>query len=232
MKVIISGGFEGAYRELLPEFERAAGVRVQTGSGASQGTGPQVIAAQLARGVPADVVILSREGLNELIAAGRIAPGTDRDLASTPIGAAVRKGAPKPDVRTVQALERALLEAGTVAVPGSTSGIFLVREVFPRLGLEGKIDVKVTPRGTGAAAMVAAGEARLALLPVSEILAAPAIELAGRIAPEIQLVQVFSAASVAGTKELELAQRLIAFLGSQRAAAAITRSGMDPLARG
>ncbi|HZQ73419.1 MAG TPA: substrate-binding domain-containing protein [Burkholderiales bacterium] len=232
MKVIISGGFEGAYRELLPEFERAAGVRVQTGSGASQGTGPQVIAAQLARGVPADVVILSREGLNELIAAGRIAPGTDRDLASTPIGAAVRKGAPKPDVRTVQALERALLEAGTVAVPGSTSGIFLVREVFPRLGLEGKIDVRVTPRGTGAAAMVAAGEARLALLPVSEILAAPAIELAGRIAPEIQLVQVFSAASVAGTKELELAQRLIAFLGSQRAAAAITRSGMDPLARG
>ena len=232
MKVIISGGFEGAYRELLPEFERAAGVRVQTGSGASQGTGPQVIAAQLARGVPADVVILSREGLNELIAAGRIAPGTDRDLASTPIGAAVRKGAPKPDVRTVQALERALLEAGTVAVPGSTSGIFLVREVFPRLGLEGKIDVKVTPRGTGAAAMVAAGEARLALLPVSEILAAPAIELAGRIAPEIQLVQVFSAASVAGTKELEFAQRLIAFLGSQRAAAAITRSGMDPLARG
>jgi len=232
LKVIISGGFEGAYRELLPEFERAAGVRVQTGSGASQGTGPQVIAAQLARGVPADVVILSREGLNELIAAGRIAPGTDRDLASTPIGAAVRKGAPKPDVRTVQALERALLEAGTVAVPGSTSGIFLVREVFPRLGLEGKIDVKVTPRGTGAAAMVAAGEARLALLPVSEILAAPAIELAGRIAPEIQLVQVFSAASVAGTKELELAQRLIAFLGSQRAAAAITRSGMDPLARG
>ncbi len=232
MKVIISGGFEGAYRELLPEFERAAGVRVQTGSGASQGTGPQVIAAQLARGVPADVVILSREGLNELIAAGRIAPGTDRDLASTPIGAAVRNGAPKPDVRTVQALERALLEAGTVAVPGSTSGIFLVREVFPRLGLEGKIDVKVTPRGTGAAAMVAAGEARLALLPVSEILAAPEIELAGRIAPEIQLVQVFSAASVAGTKELEFAQRLIAFLGSQRAAAAITRSGMDPLARG
>ena len=73
MKVLTSGGFSGAYEQLLPEFERASGIRVTTGSGSSQGTGPQTIAAQLARGVSADVVILSREGLNELIAATRIA---------------------------------------------------------------------------------------------------------------------------------------------------------------
>ena len=71
MNVLISGGFSGAYEELLPEFERASGIKVATGSGASQGTGPQTIAAQLARGVPSDVVILSREGLDELIAAKR-----------------------------------------------------------------------------------------------------------------------------------------------------------------
>ena len=63
LNVLISGGFSGAYEQLLPEFERASGIKVTTGSGASQGTGPQTIAAQLARGVPADVVILSREGL-------------------------------------------------------------------------------------------------------------------------------------------------------------------------
>src|ERR671927_1759012 len=97
VKVIISGGFSGAYEQLLPEFERASGIKVTTGSGASQGTGPQTIGAQLARGVPADVVILSREGLTELIAAGRIAPGTDVDLAQVPLGVAVRANAPKPD---------------------------------------------------------------------------------------------------------------------------------------
>src|SRR5215472_7484548 len=82
VKVLISGGFAGAYEQLLPQFEQASGVKVTTGSGSSQGVGPQTIGAQLARGVAADVVILSREGLAELIAANRIATGTDVDLAS------------------------------------------------------------------------------------------------------------------------------------------------------
>src|SRR3954447_17651665 len=122
LNVIISGGFTGAYEKLLPEFERTSGVRVTTGSGASQGTGPQTIAAQLARGVPADVVILSREGLTDLIAARRIADGTDVDLARTPIGVAVRKGAPKPAVATVEDFKQLALKAKMVAVPSSTSG--------------------------------------------------------------------------------------------------------------
>src|SRR6266478_9739536 len=67
LNVLMSGGFSGAYDQLLPEFERTSGIKVTTGSGASQGAGPQTIAAQLARGVPANVVILSREGLSELI---------------------------------------------------------------------------------------------------------------------------------------------------------------------
>jgi molybdate transport system substrate-binding protein len=229
MKVLISGGFDGAYRQLLPEFERTSGLRISTGSGSSQGTGPQVIAAQLARGVAADVVILSREGLDRLIAERRIVPGTDVDLARTPIGVAVRTGAPKPDVSTLEACKRTLLGAKTVAVPASTSGIFLVEAVFPRLGIAGKIEVTVTPRGTGAAAMAAAGEAKLALLPVSEILSAPGVEFAGTIPEEIQLNQTFSAAVVAGSTELEAGKRLIAYLGSERAAIAIRQSGMDPL---
>ena len=81
LNVLISGGFSGAYEKLLPEFERTSGIKVTTGSGASQGAGPQTIAAQLAGNVPADVVILSREGLSELIAANRITAGTDVDLA-------------------------------------------------------------------------------------------------------------------------------------------------------
>jgi molybdate transport system substrate-binding protein len=162
LNVLISGGFSGAYEQLLPEFERTSGIKVTTGSGASQGTGPQTIAAQLARGVPADVVILSREGLSELIAAKRIAAGTDVDLARVPLGVAVRAGTPKPDVSTVEAFKQVLLKAKTVAVPGSTSGIWLTNDLFPRLGIAEKINVKAAPRGKDATGMLAAGGSDLA----------------------------------------------------------------------
>lgn len=229
VKVLVSGGFSGPYEKLLREFERTTGIAVATGSGSSQGTGPQTIAAQLARGVAADVVILSREGLTELVGAKRIASGTAVDLAQTPIGVAVRAGAAKPDVSTVDAFKRALLAARSIAVPSSTSGIFLMNDVFPRLGIAQKINVKPTPRGQDAAAMVASGEADVAVMPVSEIMHAPGVDFAGVIAEEIQLHQVFAAAVVAGSKEPDAAKRLIAFLASERAAATIRSSGMEPL---
>lgn len=231
VKVIISGGFSGPYEKLLPDFERDTGIKVTTGSGASQGTGPQTIAAQLERGVPADVVIMSREGLSDLIAAKRIMAGTDVDLARTPLGVAVRAGAPKPDVRTVDDFKRVVVNAKSVAVPASTSGIFLQKDVFPRLGIADKVKLKATPRGTGAAGMVASGEADIAVMPVSEIVHAPGVELAGVIADEIQLNQVFAAAVVAGSKEAEGGKRLIAFLASDRGAQAIRGGGMEPLGK-
>ena len=229
LKVMISGGFSGPYEQVLPEFERATGIKVTTGSGASQGSGPQTIAAQLARGVPVDVVILSREGLSELIASGRIAAGTDADLARTPLGVAVRAGAPKPDVKTVEAFKQVVLNAKTVAIPSSTSGIFIRNEVLPKLGIADKVKANYTARGVEAAALVASGAADLAVMPVSEIVHAPGVELAGVIADEIQLNQVFAAAVVKDSKEMEAAKRLIAFLASERASAAIRNGGMEPL---
>jgi molybdate transport system substrate-binding protein len=231
LNVLMSGGFSSAYEQLLPEFERTSGIKATTGSGASQGTGPQTIAAQLARGVPADVVILSREGLTELIAAKRIAAGTDVDLARVPLGVAVRAGTSKPDLSTVEAFKQLLLKAKTVAIPGSTSGIWLTTDLFPRLGIAEKINVKVSPRGTDATSMVAAGTADLAVMPVSEIVHASGVDFAGSIAPEIQFVQTFSAAVVAGSGQMEGSKRLIEFLASARASEAIRKSGMEPLAK-
>jgi len=231
LKVIISGGFSGPYEKLVRDFERTSGIKVESGSGSSQGSGPQTIAAQLARGVPADVVIMSREGLTELIAAQRIAAGTDVDLARTPLGVAVRAGTSKPDVSTVEAFKQVVLKAKAVAVPSSTSGIFLIKEVLPRLGIADRVNVKATARGTDAAAMVASGEADIAVMPVSEIVHAPGVDLAGALAEEIQLNQVFAAAVVAGSKELDGANRLIAFLASERASAAIRNGGMEPLGK-
>ena len=230
LNVLISGGFSGAYEQLLPEFERTSGIKVTTGSGASQGTGPQTIAAQLARGVPADVVILSREGLTELIAEKRIAVGTQMDLARVPLGVAVRAGTAKPDASTVAAFKQVLLKAKIVAIPASTSGIWLTTDLFPRLGIAEKVNVKAAPRGTDATGMVAAGGADLAVMPVSEIVHARGVDFAGSLAPEIQFVQTFSAAVVAGSGDIDGSKRLIEFLASTRASEAIRNSGMEPLA--
>ena len=226
---MISGGFSLAYRELLPAFERSTGIPVTTASAASQGTGPNTMKAQLARGARADVVILSREGLSELIAAGRIVGGSDVDLARVPLGAAVRAGKAKPAIDTVDAFKQTLLNARSVALPGSTSGIFLMNEVLPGLGIADQVSLKVGARGADATSMVAAGEADIVLAPVSELVNVAGIAFAGRLPDEVQLLQVFAAAIVAGSDRREQAKRLIAFLASGQAAAAIAKSGMEPL---
>ena len=228
--VLISGGFGGAYERLLPEFERTSLIKVTTRSGSSQGAGPQTIAAQLARGVSADAVILSREGLGEQIAANRIAAGSDVDLARVPLGVAVPAGTVKLDVTSVEAFKQAMLAAKIIAVPDSTSGIWLQSDLFPRLGIAEKITVKATPRGSDATKMVAARRADLAVMPVSEILHAAGVDFAGSLPPEIQFVQVFSAAVVSGAQEIANAKRLIEFFSSARATEAIRKSGMEPLA--
>ena len=230
LNVLMSGGFSGAYEQLLPEFERSTGIKVTTGSGASQGSGPQTIAAQLARGVPADVVILSREGLDELIAARKIVVGSDVNLAVVPLGVAVRAGAAKPDVSTVEAFKQVVLNANVVAIPGSTSGIWLVNDLFPRLGIAEKVNAKATPRGSEATGMVAAGGADIAVMPVSEIVHAKGVDLAGKLAREIQFEQTFSTAVVSGSGNVDGARRLIDYLSSAQAAEAIKKSGMDPIA--
>ena len=120
LNVLTSGGFFVAYQELLPEFEKDTGIVVTTARGPSEGTGSNTIGAQLRRGVTADVVIMSRAGLNELIAEGRVAAGTDIDLARTPLGLAVHAGATKPDIGSVEALKQTLLRARSIAYESST----------------------------------------------------------------------------------------------------------------
>src|ERR1700722_16365913 len=184
LTVMISGGFSLAYRQVLPEFEHSTGTTVTTSSGASQGTGPKTIKSQLEQGADVDVVILSKEGLKELIAAGRIAPGSEVDLASVLLGAAVRQGSPKPDIGTIDTFKRALLNARLVALPASTGGIFMKNEVFPRLGIADKVSTKFLARGTESTGILAAGEADLAIGPMSELVHQPGIEVVGPLPGE------------------------------------------------
>jgi molybdate transport system substrate-binding protein len=229
LTVMISGGFSLAYRQVLPEFERNTGTTVTTLSGASQGTGPKTIKAQLEQGTEVDVVILSKEGLDELIASKRIAAGSAVELASVPLGAAVRQGSAKPDISNVDALKRALLGARLVALPASTSGIFLKNEVFPRLGIADKVSSKLFARGIESTGALAAGETDLAIGPVSELVNQPGIELVGALPDEAQLVQVFNAAITSTAHQPEQAKRFIEYLSSPQTTIAIKNSGMQPL---
>jgi molybdate transport system substrate-binding protein len=228
LTVMISGGFSMAYRQVLPEFERTTGISVTTLSGASQGTGPKTIKSQLEQGTEVDVVILSKEGLNDLIATGRIASGSEAGLATVLLGAAVHQGAPKPDISSDDALRRALLGAHLVAMPASTGGIFMTKEVLPKLGIADKVALKMVPRGTDATAMVAAGEADLVIGPLSELAGQPGIDTVGPLPDDVQLAQLFTAAMVKAASNPEQAKKLIAFLTSDRTTAAITNAGMQP----
>ena len=228
LKVITSGGFASANQEIVPQFEKAASASVSTIRGSSQGNGPNTIGAQLRRGVPADVVIMSREGLNDLIAEGRIEAGTDVDLAQTPLGVSVRSGARKPDIGTVESFKQTLLLAKTVTFPSSTTGIWMVNKLFPQLGIGKALEGKITNTGVAA---VASGDAEIAIQPVSELLHAPGTEYVGAIPAEIQFISVFSAAIVKGSGNVELSKRFIAYLRSESARKAIQKSGMEPPGR-
>lgn len=222
VKVLMSGGFSAAYRELLPEFQNTTGIAVTTARGASQGDGPNTIGAQLRRGVSADMVILSRGGLAELIAEGRIVIGSDVDLARVPLGIGVRAGAPRPNIGTVDAFKQALLSAKSVGTQ-SSSTIYLTTKLFPQLGIAREMAGKLLDGGP---ADVASGKLEMVVSPVSEILPIPGVDFVGTIPAEIQFVQVFAAAVLKGAKEPEASKRLIAFLASEKATAAIEKMGM------
>ncbi|MDB4873823.1 MAG: molybdate transport system substrate-binding protein [Gemmatimonadetes bacterium] len=207
---------------MLPEFETTTGIKVTTGAGPSQGNTPDVIGSQLRRGVPADVVIMFREGLDELIAEGRIIRGSDVDLAQTPAGVGVRMGTPIPDIRTVEAFEQTLLRATSVALPESSTGSYLVKKLFPRLGIAEALASKSSNLEAPA---VGRGEAEIAIFPASELLNLPGVAYVGPIPEDVRFVSIFSGAIVTGTKEGEAARRLIAFLASDQVAAALEKAG-------
>jgi molybdate transport system substrate-binding protein len=223
VRVLMSGGFSAAYQELLPQFQNTTGITVTTARGASQGDGPNTIGAQLRRGVPADVVIMSRSGLAELMAEGRIAIGSDVDIARVPLGVGVRAGTPRPDIGTVVAFKQTLLRAKSVGSQSSTT-IYMTTRLFPQLGIASAMAGKLSDGGP---ANVASGEVEMVVAPVSEILPLSGVDFVGTIPAEIQFVQAFAAALVKGTKEPEASKRLIAFLASERATPAIRKTGMN-----
>jgi len=125
IRVVTSGGFSAAYDQLIPLYEQATGHKVVTSRGASMGNAQDSIPSRLARGEQFDVVILADSALDNLAAQGKVEAGSRVDLARSMIGMSVRKGTPKPDISTVDALRQTLLDAKSVAYSASASGTAL-----------------------------------------------------------------------------------------------------------
>jgi molybdate transport system substrate-binding protein len=166
---------------------------------------------------------MSKEGLGEFIAEGRIIPASAADLAQVQLGVAVRAGAPKPDISTVEALRHLLLRAKSINAL-STTGLYLTDKLLPNLGIAEEVTSKI--KG-GTVATVATGEVEIAIRPASELVNVPGTDFVGPVPEEVQYLSIFSAAMVAGSHRVDASQQLIHFLGSQAADAAIRRSGMD-----
>ena len=147
LKVLISGGLAAAYQELLPEFVSSTGIEVETGRGASVGDSPSTIPNQLERGIEADLVILARQGLEEVRRSGLLLNNSDIDLAVSSIGMVVQKGKPKPDISTPENLRKVLLDANKIAVSSSISGRYLVNQLFPKLGISNQMAAKTLTTG-------------------------------------------------------------------------------------
>ena len=226
VRVIISGGFAAAYQDVLPEFERSTGIKVQTGSGASEGVGPKTIRYQLAHGAKADLVILSGEGLATLVQDGRIREGSQAGLATAPLAAAVRAGEAAPDVGTDAAFRQAVIASGHVVMPGSTSGLFIRDKVLPKLDLPQTVTFDLVDRGADVLEALRSGKANLAIGPTSELANAPGVQTVGELPGDLQLVQTFTAAVTRDAEQPALAARLIAFLLSDRTSAALGKAGM------
>lgn len=229
IKVMSSAGFKTAYLELAAEFERTTGHTIVNAWGPSMGDTPQAVPNRIARGEPVDVVIIAGEALDHLIKDGKAVASSRTDLARSVIAGAVRAGAPKPDIGSVEAFKRALANAKSIAYSDSASGVYIETVLYKRLGVSEEVKAKskmipAEPVGE----VVARGEAELGFQQMSELMSVKGIDLLGPIPAEIQKVTVFSAGVAAGAKEPEAGGALIRFLSAPAAAAVIKKTGMEP----
>jgi molybdate transport system substrate-binding protein len=208
--------------EVGPAFERASGARLRVVSDLPAG-----FARRAAAGEPFDLLITGSAAVDEWVRDGRVSAASRADLARSGIGVAVRAGAPKPDVGSVAAFRRALLDARSVAYLRVGSGAYLAG-LFERLGLADAVRAKARrPEGDSVATLVALGEAELGLVVLTQILTTPGVELAGPLPPEVQSYVTFTAAVSSSAVAPDAARRLIGFLRGPVAARVIRAQGME-----
>ena len=227
IRVLSTHAVLDALNELGPKFERATGHRLSIGYDPAK-----AVKRQIENGAAFDVAIVTRPVFDDLAAQGKILLETRADIGRSGLGAAVRKGAPKPDIATTEAFKRALLAAKSVVrSTEGTSGIYF-EKLLDRLGIaEAMRDkVKLGPSGR-VAELVARGEADMAVQQIAELLPVTGAQYAGPFPPELQLYSEFAAGVASASKHREAAKAFIATLTTPEAIALFTAAGLEPILR-
>ena len=228
--MIASGTMAYALPELLPAFERATQNKVFVAFGASVASAPDSVQKRLERGDRADIIIAASSSLENLAAQGRIVPETKVDLALSRIGAVVRAGAPRPDISSLDALRRTLLQANSIAYSSSLSGVYLSTELFPRLGVADALKHKLRRiEDARVAAAVARGDAEIGFQQISELIHVAGTEYVGPLPEAAQKTTSISAAIAVGAGNVASAQAFIRFLLSPAAVRVMAKHGLDPV---
>jgi len=226
--VMTSGAFTAAHFALVPQLERLTKKKIVTAT-TSVGTGETSIHNRLKRGEVADIVIVAEGLFRQFLEEGLVLREGYKAVARSSMGIAVRAGAPKPDLSTVDGLKCALLDAKTIAYSASVSGEYFTKELCQRLGIADQVLPKARFVGGGerTGAVVARGDADIAFQQISELLPVPGIAHITPLPPEVQKVTAFNAGVGRTTRDAALARAAIDFLASTEAAPAITRSGLE-----
>lgn len=224
IRLLSTLGLMGAMRSLSSAYEAATGVRIDADFAPTQ-----ALLKRLRDGEAADLVILTREGLDEVIGEGRVVAESAADLARSYVGIAVRAGQAHPDIASEATLRQTLLAARSVAYSRlGASGIYFA-QLIVRMGIATEINAKATIVQQGfTAERLVSGEADLAVQQISELKQVDGIEVIGPIPHDLQTPAVFSAGRMARAKHAAAADRLLRYLASPEVVPALRKSGLEP----
>lgn len=224
IRVLCSNSSHAVMDELVPGFERASGHTVSVSYDPAK-----IMLQRIGRGETADLAILGASAIDELTKQGKITAGSRRDLARCGIGIAVRAGAPKPDIGSVEAFKRALLSAKSVAHTESGASGMHFAGLIERLGIAEQIKARArTQPGGLVGELVASGEAEIAVQQIPELMAVPGIDLVGPLPRELQKITLVSAGIFAASRHPQAARALLEFLSTPAAACAYKAKGFQP----
>ncbi|MCG2630228.1 substrate-binding domain-containing protein [Bradyrhizobium sp. WYCCWR 13023] len=224
VRMLSTLGLMGAMRSLSAAFETATGIHVEADFAPTL-----ALLKRLRAGEAADLVILTREGLDEVIGEGRVIADSAADLARSYVGLAVRAGQVHPDISSEAALRKALLAARSVAYSRlGASGVYFA-QLIVRMGIAAEINARATIVEQGfTAERLVSGEADLAVQQISELKQVDGIEVIGPVPHDLQIPAVFSAGRMTNAKQAEAADRLLRYLASPEVVPVLRQSGLEP----
>lgn len=227
--IMTSGASTAALLALQPALEAVAGRPVVLLS-RSIGIGASYIPNRLRRGEAADLVIVADNVLQQCMADGLVLAGSRLPLVRSLIGMAVRAGAPRPDISTLDAFRSVLLVAASVGYSASVSGDYLAGELWPRMGVAEAVLAKARRIGDERiGAVVARGEVEIGFEQVSELLPVPGIAHVTPLPPGAQKATVFAGGVAASCRDAAAARAVLQFLRAPQARQAFSASGLEPL---